>query len=100
MTDVTPCADAGGSLEVNSSGGTEKYDITLEDIMSFVTGMPEIPPLGFRPPPTILFQNTSIFPSANTCSNQLHLPLKEMTFEEFKYSMTYGIVNTAGFGKI
>ena len=33
MTDVTPCADAGGSLEVNSSD-----DITLEDIMSFIRG--------------------------------------------------------------
>ena len=68
--------------------------------MSFATGMPEEPPSGFCPKPSILFVENSKFPSANTCTNQIKLPLQDMTFEEFKYNISYGIMNTAGFGLI
>lgn len=94
-------SDCGGRLKVtNSSGAVEMYELSLESIVSFATGMPEVPPLGFSPEPSVTFQSTSNFPSANTCSNELKLPLRPMSNEEFNYNMTYGILNTAGFGKI
>ena len=50
--------------------------------MIFATGIGEIPPLGFQPKPTIIFNHagevddvTWEFPVANTCSMQLRLPL-------------------------
>lgn len=92
------CAINGGSLEVISSNGeTERYDITLGAIVCFATGMSEVPPLGFSPKPAIVFQSESILPMSNTCSNLLKLPLKSQTYE---YNMTFGFVNTAGFGKV
>ena len=94
-------ADCGGSLEVTTpEGNIEHFEISLERIVSFATGMPEEPPSGFCPKPSILFQEHSKFPTANTCTNQIQLPLQDMTFEEFKYNMSYGILNTAGFGQI
>ena len=94
-------ADCGGSLEVTTpEGNIEHFEISLEHIVSFATGMPEEPPSGFCPKPSILFQEHSKFPTANTCTDQIQLPLQDMTFEEFKYNMSYGILNTAVFGQI
>lgn len=41
----------------------EEFKITLEDILAFVTGMPEEPALGFVPKPSLQFHNdtTSIY---------------------------------------
>lgn len=74
--------------------------LTLSDILKFVTGSPAVPPLGFVPTPSIQFQETSIFPMANTCTNTLHLPLPDASDDEFKYRVLTGIVNAAGFGKV
>ena len=52
------------------------------------------------PKPALLFQKDTIFPFANTCANQLYIPVEKMTFVEFKYNMTYGFLNSAGFGQI
>ena len=56
--------------------------------------------MGFIPRPSIHFQNQFKLPSANTCGNQINLPLLKMDYDEFKYYMTFGIINTAGFGQI
>lgn len=54
--------------------------ITLNHLLQFVTGTDEEPPLGFCLPPKITFPSVddanrwSFIPSANTCSNTLHLP--------------------------
>lgn len=94
-------ADCDGKLQVTSpTGDTEEFVISLDQILAFFTGVPEEPPMGFDPKPSLLFQNKSKFPIANTCSNQLHLPLEEVAYDVFKYNITFGIVNTAGFGQI
>ena len=93
--------DCGGTLKVvDPNGKEEQHRITLESIVVFATGMPEKPPLGFSPKPSLLFHKDTIFPSANTCANQLYIPVEKMTFDEFKYNVTYGFVNSAGFGQI
>jgi hypothetical protein len=72
----------------------------LSDVLKFVTGSRATPPIGFIPAPSIQFQQTSIFPLANTCGNILHLPLQDATDDVFKYHIISGIVNAPGFGRV
>lgn len=93
--------DCQGTLKVvDPDGKEEQHHITLESIVVFATGMPDEPPLGFSPKSALLFQKDTIFPFANTCANQLYIPVEKMTFVEFKYNMTYGFLNSTGFGQI
>lgn len=87
---------------VNPEGHKEKFDISLEKIMTFATGMPEEPPMGFQPKPSLVFHSRaqSTFPTANTCANQISIPLNITSHEEFTYNLTFGITNCAGFGQI
>ncbi|XP_028409260.1 uncharacterized protein LOC114531853 [Dendronephthya gigantea] len=65
-------------LQAAASG--TRGSITLEHILQFVTGADMEPPLGFGLSPTITFPPAddpspwSFVPSANTCTNTLHLP--------------------------
>ena len=76
-----------------------KFNITLADVLVFITGAPAVPPLGFIPHPCINFHSSN-FPRANTCINCLYLPLKKMTFNDFNYYILYGLVNSYGFGQV
>ena len=78
----------------------EDFNISLDDIVSFATGMPFKPPMGFSPLPTYGFSDDSNFPTCHTCTNGLILPLGHPTYDAFLYHMCYGIVGTAGFGDI
>lgn len=90
--------EANGIVEVKG----DTFNLTLEDILHFCTGMPEEPPLGFRPKPAMKFTmaEASKFPEANTCVNILYLPLAHTTYDEFAWHMCYGICNSPGFGKV
>lgn len=66
--------------------------IRFEDIIAFATGATSEPPIGFENEPTISFQTKSPYPRANTCANVIYLPCK--------HYMTYGVLNTAGFGQV
>ena len=50
--------------------------MTLEKVLTFVTGCDEEPALGFAVPPSILFVEDSqnFIQTASTCINQLKLP--------------------------
>ncbi|MBN3292744.1 G2E3 ligase, partial [Polypterus senegalus] len=73
-------------------------DPTLEDIVMFATGLKMIPPLGFEPRPTIKFlHDNSPFPTANTCSNTLCLPLHS-SYDSFTFHISFEILNYPGFG--
>lgn len=80
------------------------FMIKFEDIVAFATGAPYEPPLGFDPPPVILFQSKSPYPRANTCTNTIYLPMgseaTELGLERFMYYLSSGILNTAGFGLV
>ena len=91
-----------GLVEIKDHTSNEIYSvhITLSDVLKFVTGSPALPPLGFIPSPTIRFQETSVFPVANTCANTLHLPLNDVTDDVFKYRFVSGIANAPGFGRV
>ena len=67
--------DCDGKIRVTSlNGETQELSITLEQIVAFATGIPQEPPMGFIPRPSIHFQNQFKLPSANTCGSQINLP--------------------------
>lgn len=75
---------------------------TLENILVFATGASEVPPLGFRPSPSIQFWD-DIRPRSNTCGNVLFLPLypdskNEVLYETFQSFMDDAILNSPTFG--
>ena len=86
--------------ESHVDGTTSTFEITFDKILAFATGARSEPPLGFGNQPSIAFQNFSPFPTANTCANVIKMPLQGMSFEKYSYCMSYGILNTAGFGRV
>ncbi|KAG8560625.1 hypothetical protein GDO81_015052 [Engystomops pustulosus] len=74
-------------LEDTEDGATS---VSLEDILSFATGIDTIPPAGFEPPPTILFHESHIFPATNKSTNSLELP-GDCSYEDFRKKMDKAI---------
>lgn len=90
-----------GNLELEGADGLEVFHIQYENIIEFSTGASRPPPAGFTSQPTIAFHVDNHFPRANTCTNTLYLPIKKpLSSDRFLYSMTYGILNSAGFGRV
>ena len=72
----------------------EDSDITLSDILFFITGCKVLPQ---RPLPVtveFLHEGLSRFPTANTCSNILRLPVMHSDYESFKADVIFGVLNT------
>ncbi|XP_069586352.1 G2/M phase-specific E3 ubiquitin-protein ligase [Ranitomeya imitator] len=67
-------------LEDTEDGDTA---VSLEDILTFATGVDSIPPAGFDPLPTLLFHYDNIFPTANKSNNSMQLPGNH-SYEEFR----------------
>lgn len=71
----------------------------LPQILQFITGLKDVPALGFTPPLTIVFKHDDQslgdhhrgIPFANTCANQLALPVGQ-AYNDFK-----NVMNTAIF---
>ena len=76
--------------------------IALSDILFFATGCKVLPPRKISPVIEFLHEadrwGQSRFPTANTCSCTLRLPVIHTTYESFKADMTFGIQNGRGFG--
>uniref|UniRef100_A0A8C6UBS5 HECT domain-containing protein n=1 Tax=Neogobius melanostomus TaxID=47308 RepID=A0A8C6UBS5_9GOBI len=52
-----------------------EVSVSLEELFMFATGVPCVPPAGIDLNPCLEFLTSSKFPTANTCSNTLKLPL-------------------------
>lgn len=93
--------DCNGLIELRNhrDQGIEKFRMSLEDIVVFGTGMAEEPPMGFLPRPSLVFHSHKCSPMANTCANEISIPVQTKSYEEFAYNMTFGILNAIGFGK-
>lgn len=82
-------------------GGKRKdgdHVLTLPEILLFSTGAEQEPPLGFSIRPTIHFvhSETIQLPTANTCVNQLSLPVsKDVTNRDFNPEPTYVLYDMA-----
>ncbi|XP_041823681.1 G2/M phase-specific E3 ubiquitin-protein ligase [Melanotaenia boesemani] len=74
-------------------------EVTLEQVLVFVSGADRIPVLGFTPRPTLSFlhEHGKIFPEANTCIVNLKLPIHQ-NYENFCKYMSEGIIQSPTFG--
>ena len=72
--------------------------LKLKDILMFVIGCFEFPPLGLEITISFLHNEKECrFPKANTCSCVLRLPVFHSTYASFKDDMTFSILDTKGF---
>lgn len=76
--------------------------MSLQEILIFISGADNIPPLGFPNKPTIQFlhpedNGVRIFPEANTCDVTLRLPLHD-SYVSFRDKMESGILQSPTFG--
>lgn len=95
-------ATNGNLLLRNYSGGEELFKCDFETILSFVTGATRPPPSGFQNQPTIQFHDEGPYPRTNTCANTLYLSVQQPLprSEEYIYRLAFGILNSAGFGRV
>ena len=94
-------ADSQGKVECHDKEGKEEFSLALSDIMMFATGSPTLPPLGLNPKPSLCFHSNGPLPTANTCTNVLHLPLAlAMDPSRFFRNMCHAICNCQGFGRL
>lgn len=73
------------------------------DLLMFATGTSNIPPCGFNPAPSLEFlehSSGSKFPTANTCSCILRLPVIHEEYVKFKHNFEFAVLNTVGFGQV
>lgn len=82
----------------------EISELTLEDLLVFITGSDHIPPLGFEQAITIYFYNfdgsVKRRPWASTCSLTLNLPRGIEDPEEFTSFMKQSLLDCHGFGQV
>ena len=82
-------------------GEDSKVVLTLEDVLTFVTGANCIPPMGFDTPPQTTFcHDNSHYPTASTCVPSIKIPCSLRDVSLFSTRMTEAIVGTVGFGKV
>ena len=74
--------------------------VTLEDVLSFMSGSLRIPSDGFSPKPQLQFDSSAVFPTANTCLVRLVLPTTYKTYNEFRERIVFGMKNHGGFGLV
>lgn len=81
----------------------EVEDLSLQDLLIFVTGADSIPPLGFDNLITIDFYDpqdqVKRLPWSSTCSLSLYLPRAFEDTQEFNNLMTMALINGVGLGK-
>eukprot|EP00794_Sanderia_malayensis_P018367 gene18367-20214_t len=75
--------------------------LALEDLLIFVTGAEDVPPLGFSKPITVEFYSNTArerrLPWSSTCALELHLP-RGCQPEAFKEVMSQALLDCQGFG--
>ena len=79
-----------------STGSSTEVVFSLGDVLQFVTTSPSIPAVGFQPRPVIAFSHldASRKLQANTCANQLLLPVNDLllNYNSFKEEITPCII--------
>lgn len=82
----------------------KKTELCFEDLLVFITGADEVPPLGFPQKPSIHFYQPEKrgcrLPYANTCMMGLFLPRGVKTEVELRRLLLRAIRDSADFGKI
>ncbi|XP_031328077.1 G2/M phase-specific E3 ubiquitin-protein ligase-like [Photinus pyralis] len=74
-------------------------EVTLKDVIIFITAAETVPPLGFSIAPKITFlhDDATLYPKANTCALEISLPTCHSSYDKFKQHMAFGIGNCKDF---
>ena len=75
-------------------------DVTPADVLTFITGADQEPPLGFVSTPEISFHSNGLLATASTCLLQLRLPITHNCYETFRDSLITSIKGHDGYGVV
>jgi hypothetical protein len=75
-------------------------EVSLADVLKFMTGSRTIPAIGFNDIPSILFINGLGLPTASTCDLSITFSREygKFTYKQFKEKFNFAIQNSPGFG--
>ena len=81
---------------------TERSDISLADILKFISGSSKFPASGFGSLPKICFTNNDCFPYVSTCDIAITFPrlMASFSVDQFKERMDFCIEGSHGFGTV
>ena len=74
--------------------------MSLGDILIFITGVGEVPPMGFDRPLKIEFVCGKRLPSTSTCTLSLRLPREIVDYGTFKERLSLSVLGAYGFGNV
>ena len=77
-----------------------KLLFSCSDVLVFITGASQIPPLGLSPMPSIDFISDDGLPTASTCSNILRIPYTLTEYARFEEVFDLAIRGCQGFGNV
>ena len=75
-------------------------DVSLKDVLIFITGASAIPPLGFQPNPKMRFVNWECLPFASSCDNVINFPCTLRNYDTFKNKFIFALCGSHGFGNV
>ena len=76
-------------------------NVTLSDVLQFITGSQKIPAVGFESPITLSFTDVDRLPTAHTCNCTITISRtwEALTADEFAAKMEQCILGSSGFGQ-
>ena len=81
---------------------TERQDVTLGDILEFLSGARKLPATGFPKNPSVHFCSGDRLPKASTCDVSITFSrgMGLLQYEQFKEKMDLCILGSYGFGSV
>ena len=79
-----------------------RHDVTVQEIVKFMSGSSKIPATGFDTTPKIRFTDSDRLPTVSTCEMSITFPrgMGLLSYEEFKDKMDFCILGSYGFGVV
>ncbi len=79
-----------------------REDVTLEEVLKFISGSSRLPGTGFDKSPSIHFTDEERLPTVSTCDVSITFPRQMglLTYEDFKSKMDFYILGSCGFGSV
>ena len=79
-----------------------RSEVTMKDVLAFITGAPKLPAFGFIEHPKIYFTDNHCLPLVSTCDLSITFPreLWSLKPDEFFKKIDFCICNSIGFGKL
>ena len=76
-------------------------NVTLSDVLQFITGSQKFPAVGFESPITLAFTDVDRLPTAHTCNCTITIfrTWEALTADEFAAKMEQCILGSSGFGQ-